>query len=90
MTSRDTAAQHSVEDRSPSSFSQKVTNIFSIPAPVKSLFDLVPVVTYAPNAPPQRGLNPSKVPTLYVFTTDADAAAGRPSFNPRCLKWQVS
>jgi metaxin len=69
---------------------QKVTNFFSVPAPFKALFDRVPVLTYPPNALPQRSPKSSRIPRLYVFITDADAAAGRPSFNPSCLKWQVS
>jgi len=32
----------------------------------------------------------SRIPSFYVFSTDENAAAGRPSFNPGCLKWQVS
>ena len=69
---------------------QKVSNFFSVPAPFKALFESVPVITYTPNALPQRSPKSSRIPSLYVFSTDADAAAGRPSFNPSCLKWQVS
>jgi hypothetical protein len=75
-----------------SSFKQqasRVRNLFSIPAPVKRLFDRVPVLTYPPNELPQRTPRPTKLPSLYVFIRDEDAAAGRPSFNPGCLKWQV-
>jgi metaxin len=68
----------------------RVRDFFSIPAPVKRLFDKVPVLTYAPNELPQRTPKPTKLPTLYVFIKEEDAAAGRPSFNPGCLKWQVS
>jgi hypothetical protein len=64
--------------------------LFSIPGPVKRLFDKVPVLTYAPNELPQRTPRPTRLPTLYVFIKEEDAAAGRPSFNPSCLKWQVS
>jgi hypothetical protein len=67
----------------------RVRNLFSIPAPVKRLFDKVPVLTYPPNELPQRTPRPNKLPSLYVFIGDEDAAAGRPSFNPGCLKWQV-
>ena len=67
----------------------RVRNLFSIPAPVKRLFDKVPVLTYPPNELPQRTHSPTKLPSLYVFIRDEDAAAGRPSFNPGCLKWQV-
>ena len=65
------------------------SNIFSIPAPVKMLFDKVPMVVYAPNELPQRAPRSARVPSLYVFSTVTDAAAGMPSFNPSCLKWQV-
>jgi len=64
-------------------------SFFSIPTPVKALFDRVPIVVYAPNELPQRAPRPARVPSLYVFSTAKDAAAGRPSFNPSCLKWQV-
>jgi metaxin len=67
----------------------RVRDLFSIPAPVKRLFDKVPVLTYPPNELPQRAPRPTKLPSLYVFIGDEDAAAGRPSFNPGCLKWQV-
>ena len=70
--------------------SRKVRDFFSIPPPVKILFDKVPVVTYAPNPLPQRAPKPGRIPSLYVFGTEKDAAAGKPSFNPSCLKWQVS
>lgn len=69
---------------------QKVSDLFSVPAPFKALFESVPVITYPPNALPQRSPKSSRIPRLYVFSTVADAAAGRPSFNPSCLKWQVS
>jgi len=81
------------EDSSQSSFqrqTRRIRDFFSIPAPVKQLFDLVPVVTYPPNQLPQRTPKSSRIPSFYVFSTDEDAAAGRPSFNPGCLKWQVS
>ncbi|RDW62741.1 hypothetical protein BP5796_11043 [Coleophoma crateriformis] len=75
------------------SFSQqstKVKDLFSIPPPLKKLFDKVPVLVYSPNPLPQRTPKSARIPSLYVFSTAKDAAAGRPSFNPTCLKWQVS
>lgn len=69
---------------------RKVRDLFSIPAPVKKLFDQVPLVTYPPNDLPQRAPKSSRIPSLYVFADAGNAAAGRPSFNPSCLKWQVS
>jgi metaxin len=67
----------------------RVRNLFSIPEPLKRLFDKVPVLTYPPDELPQRTPRPTKLPSLYIFIGDEDAAAGRPSFNPGCLKWQV-
>lgn len=89
--------EEGIADDAPSSSSStafkmqvnRVRNLFSIPAPVKSLFDKVPVLTYPPNELPRRTPRPSRLPSLYVFIGDEDAAAGRPSFNPGCLKWQV-
>lgn len=66
-----------------------VQNFFSIPAPIKTLFDYVPVLVYPPNELPQRAPRPSRIPTLYVFSREEDVAEGNPSFNPGCLKWQV-
>lgn len=61
-----------------------------MPAPLQRLFDAVPLVTYGPNQLPCRSPGPSDLPTLHVFITEHDAARGAPSFNPSCLKWQVS
>ncbi|KAH8687496.1 putative mitochondrial outer membrane protein [Tricladium varicosporioides] len=67
----------------------RVRNFFSVPAPVKTLFNSVPILTYPPNELPQRAPKSTRIPILYVFSTKEDAAAGRPSFNPSCLKWQA-
>ncbi|CAG8958105.1 hypothetical protein HYFRA_00000450 [Hymenoscyphus fraxineus] len=67
----------------------QIQNFFSIPAPIKTLFDFVPVLVYPPNELPQRAPKPSRIPTLYVFGREEDIASGRPSFNPGCLKWQA-
>ncbi|KAH8911791.1 hypothetical protein BR93DRAFT_932912 [Coniochaeta sp. PMI_546] len=60
-----------------------------IPAPLQRLFDQFPLTTYPANELPARSPRPSSLPTLYVFTSDEDAAGNRPSFNPSCLKWQT-
>jgi hypothetical protein len=84
------ATEKVAEDQSSFSRStRKVRDFFSIPPLVKQLFDLVPVITYPPNQVPLRAPKPARIPSLYVFSKDQDAAAGRPSFNPSCLKWQV-
>lgn len=61
-----------------------------IPGPLQRLFDATPLVTYPPNELPYRSPAPNDLPTLHVFITEAGAARGLPSFNPSCLKWQVS
>jgi metaxin len=66
-----------------------LSSLLTIPSPVKALFDKFPVQTYAPNPLPQRAPSASVLPSLYVFCSEQDAAAGRPSYNPACLKWQV-
>ena len=84
--------QRNDADSSPSSFhvqSQRLRNFLSIPPAIKSLFDKFPVVTYAANELPQRAPKTSRIPALYVFGAEDDVAAGKPSFNPSCLKWQV-
>ncbi|KAH8670903.1 hypothetical protein BX600DRAFT_457788 [Xylariales sp. PMI_506] len=62
---------------------------FAIPPPLATLFKRFPLVTYAANELPARSLASRELPTLYVFISDAEAARGRPSFNPSCLKWQA-
>lgn len=64
--------------------------IFSVPTPVKKIFDKVPIVIYPPNRLPQRSSSCDNFPSLYVFSREQDAIVGKPSFNPSCLKWQVS
>ncbi|KAI9643905.1 hypothetical protein NHQ30_007256 [Ciborinia camelliae] len=75
-----------------------VKDLFSIPRPVKKLFDKVPVLIYPANELPQRspGANrrsdrDARLPSLYIFCREGDEGVngGRPSFNPGCLKWQT-
>lgn len=61
-----------------------------MPAYLQRLFDAVPLVTYGPNQLPCRSPGASDLPTLHVFINEHDAARGAPSFNPSCLRWQVS
>jgi metaxin len=78
---------------------QNVRDFFSVPAPVKRLFEAVPLLVYESNELPERalkvkgggkGTRGGNVPSLYVFAKEEDARSGRPSFNPGCLRWQVS
>ncbi|KAK4224554.1 hypothetical protein QBC38DRAFT_485194 [Podospora fimiseda] len=65
--------------------------LLQIPKPIQTLFNKFPLVTYPSNDLPLRTqlLNSSSLPTLYIFTTEPDALANLPSFNPTCLKWQT-
>jgi metaxin len=65
------------------------SSIFSVPAPIKQLFDQFPLLTYPINDLPQRAPRHRNSHVLYVFTTDAGAIQSAPSYNPACLKWQV-
>ncbi|KAF2786163.1 hypothetical protein K505DRAFT_368463 [Melanomma pulvis-pyrius CBS 109.77] len=64
-----------------------VPNIFSVPAPIRQLFDKFPLLTYPSNDLPHRAHLDGHV--LYVFASEDGAAAGAPSYNPACLKWQT-
>jgi hypothetical protein len=70
------------EDNAPS--------FFRVPAPIKQLFDRFPLTTYPANDLPQRVPSGRADSQLFVFSDAASARRGRPSFNPQCLKWQVS
>ncbi|GAD98394.1 mitochondrial outer membrane protein (Sam35), putative [Paecilomyces variotii No. 5] len=63
--------------------------IFSVPAPIKRIFDKVPLITYAPNELPYRAANEVDGNRLFIFTDDEGARLGKPSFNPQCLRWQA-
>ncbi|QKX62310.1 uncharacterized protein TRUGW13939_09469 [Talaromyces rugulosus] len=75
-------AQH---DAQPASTSSK---LFAVPAPIKSVFDRFPLVTYQSEDVPLSRTGRSERNRLFVFIDPADAKKGAPSFNPQCLKWQ--
>jgi metaxin len=91
-------ATHSIMSQAPKSSSSAQSNrqpppshsIFSVPTPIKQLFDQFPLLTYPINNLPQRAPRHRDAHVLYVFTTDQGAVHGAPSYNPACLKWQVS
>lgn len=60
------------------------------PEIVKRVFDRFPLRTYEACELPQGRTSSRDEHALFVFTTQADAKAGRSSYNPGCLKWQVS
>lgn len=62
---------------------------FAVPAPVRHLFQRFPLHTYDPEPLPLGAPDIHDRPSLYVFAGDDDARAGRPSYNPACLKAQT-
>jgi metaxin len=68
------------------------SSIFSIPLPIKRLFDQFPLVTYPANELPHRssGSGKGRGHALFLWTAHEDASERVASFNPNCLKWQVS
>jgi metaxin len=81
---RDTSGQ------APSNISiSRARDYFTVPAPIKRIFDQFPLVTYPPNDLPQRSSSSRSGNRLFVFTDAAGARHEKPSFNPQCLKWQV-
>ncbi|CAD6575366.1 MAG: hypothetical protein ASARMPRED_007202 [Alectoria sarmentosa] len=62
---------------------------FTTPQPIRRLFDKFPLRTYPVNELPQRSPQNRDRHTLWIFTTNAGAQLGAPSFNPGCLKWQA-
>ena len=74
----------------PTTARRNAAGLFTIPASLKRLFDKFPLITYPANELPLRAQRPRHQHALYVFTTLEGGAAGAPSFNPSCLKWQVS
>lgn len=74
----------------PDNVVSRTRDFFSVPAPIKRIFDRFPLTTYPPNDLPERsGTNPQGN-RLFVFADATSARRGKPSFNPQCLKWQVS
>jgi metaxin len=76
------------EGDSSASTDSNSNSFFTVPAPIKRLFDKFPLTTYPANELPQR-FQPNTANQLFVFTDARGARHGRPSFNPQCLKWQV-
>ena len=66
-----------------------IQSFFTVPAPIKQLFDKFPLVTYPPNELPGHLSARRYNNQLFVFTDATSARRGRPSYNPQCLKWQV-
>ena len=65
-------------------------SFFTVPPAVKRLFDRFPIRTYPANDLPVRSPSHRNRNVLYIFTTAQGETTGAPSFNPGCLRWQVS
>lgn len=65
------------------------SSFFTVPPPIKKLFDKFPLATYPANDLPQRSPTRRQGNQLFLFSDAAAARHGRPSFNPQCLKWQA-
>ncbi|OAQ61858.1 mitochondrial outer membrane protein (Sam35) [Pochonia chlamydosporia 170] len=66
------------------------SSIFTIPTPIRSLFNLFPLQTYDAEPLPARSPSESRTHAkLHIFSIPEDALLNRPSFNPTCLKWQT-
>ena len=74
----------------PDNVVSRTRDMFAVPAPIKRIFDRFPLTTYPPNDLPQRLETNERGNRLFVFTDASGARHGKPSFNPQCLKWQVS
>jgi len=62
---------------------------FSLPTPIRALFDTFPLVTYDENSLPQRVSSSRNQTTLHIFTLAASSDNANLSPNPACLKWQA-
>jgi len=62
---------------------------WSLPPPIRRVFDRFPLVTYPANGLPQRAPRHQHENVLYIFQTEASPSQHTPSFNPSCLKWQA-
>ncbi|CAD6447373.1 6ff8c967-3e58-425d-9619-6570839eab8d [Sclerotinia trifoliorum] len=99
-TKKDASATKKDTSYNQSNFTRQtnaVKDLFSIPKPVKKLFDKVPIITYPANGLPERSPGAkntkndgdARLPSLYIFCREGEEDEGKPSFNPGCLKWQT-
>ncbi|KAF2809068.1 uncharacterized protein BDZ99DRAFT_521534 [Mytilinidion resinicola] len=77
------------EKSQPPTRSPPKPSIFTVPAPIKRLFDRFPLTTYPANELPARSPRNRHQNVLYIFATPSGAVSGAPSYNPSCLKWQT-
>ncbi|KAL2855833.1 hypothetical protein BJY01DRAFT_203815 [Aspergillus pseudoustus] len=88
-----TSNNHSsdIPDQRPDSRTEprRIRDFFTVPAPIKRVFDRFPLATYPSNELPHYSWPTRYRNRLFVFSDAAGARRGRPSFNPQCLKWQA-
>ncbi|OJJ49933.1 hypothetical protein ASPZODRAFT_1071954 [Penicilliopsis zonata CBS 506.65] len=84
-----TAPESPSADERSTSRTARARDLFSVPAPIKRIFDRFPLVVYPANDLPQSRDSEFRGNRLFVFTDAAGSRRGRPSFNPQCLKWQA-
>jgi metaxin len=77
------------KSKSPSSKQQPDPTWFSLPAPLRQLFDHFPLITYPANLLPQRAPTLRNENVLYIFQKTDPKSRDAPSYNPSCLKWQA-
>lgn len=65
-------------------------DMFGVPEPVKKAFRKFPLTVYATNELPTTSPGRRDEHSLWIWTTEEGAVNGDFSFNPTCLKWQVS
>jgi metaxin len=63
--------------------------LIPLPAPIRRLFDLFPLITYPSTALPTSSPRVSAQPTLHIFTAPSTSSPDAPSFNPTCLSTQT-
>jgi len=90
MTTDNVHKSHEESDF-PKPRTQRSPSLFSIPPPLKLLFDRVPLITYAANDQPHRSssLLHGLEHKLFIWTSSKGAEHNAASFNPSCLIWQV-
>ncbi|KAF2112951.1 hypothetical protein BDV96DRAFT_579471 [Lophiotrema nucula] len=83
------ASNDSNTQTNPNARPQPSRSVFSVPAPVRRLFDKFPLRSYPANELPLRAPRKRQENVLYVFATEEGVKNGVPSYNPHCLKWQT-
>ena len=69
--------------------SKQPSSWFSLPAPIRAIFDTFPLTTYNENELPQRVPRSRSQNTLHIFTLPILDDVTSLSPNPACLKWQA-